>query len=920
MKNFRFINCSINFLTMSLLFVTSQLQSIERHQAYISKEELHEILDNADMHYVYLGKEFSNLYDVISRINRLENNADSVLAELKRHIEEGFSIGLHSAVLDALEYAERTLDEYSSEINPDESEEISDALITVINQVINESLTINAKKLLPVSATQYELPESGMIYRNDPSNNQCCPSPSPVKVVKVRAPLEVFGDAAFKKNVEIDGKLKVYGKSVFKNKVRFDDDVCFKDDVKFKDDVFIKGDLTVDGTVTFNGPIAGLTIIDVVIEVLSATDVVIENLSVTDLVVLSCMDSLCVNDLSVTDLVVASCIDNLCVTNLSVTDLAVASCIDNLCVTNLSVTDLTIISCLDSLCVNSLSAVDETVSGTLSVNDEIVQNITATTLSATDAVIQNLSATDTVIQNLSATDAAITNLSVTDLVVLSCIDSLCVTELSVGEIVILSCLDSLCVNTLSAVDASISGTLSVNDEIVQNITTTTLSATDGVIRNLSVTDLVVLSCIDNLCVTDLSVTDLVVLNCMNSLCVNNFSAVDASISGTLSVNEEIAQTITVTDLTVLSCMDNLCVVDLSATDIFAGSLSLCDLIVDCNIFMNNSTSPTVGNIMKAGNRFIHNFGTDNTFVGINAGNFATTGAENVGVGRNALFSNTTGFNDTSVGAFSMNTNTIGANNAAYGAFALVNNIQGNDNTALGNFTLASNTTGIGNTAVGFQGGFTLATGNNNTFVGNNAALNLTTGFTNVMVGYNSGLSLTTGDDNIYISNPGVSSETGVIRIGTPATHIATFIQGIFGTAVGGTGILTFVDANGQLGTVVSSQRFKHDIQDMNDASNDIMKLRPVTFVYNNDLEEAVQYGLIAEEVNQVFPDLVVKDSEGQPYTVRYHLLPQLLLNELQKLHATVQDQAQVINQLVTDNATINQAMQKVMARLDMLTQ
>ena len=850
MKKFSFVNFYTHLLAITALLLTFHIHSNDKlGEAYITKEELSEILDNNDVSYLYLGKEFSKLYDVISRINSLEDNTDSLIAELKKHIDEGFSIGLQDAVLDALEYAERTLDENISKISDEEGQQIAEDLAIVINQVINETLTINTKKLLPqleALENDFDITRCGDLC----NGNQGCPRPcpTPIKVVKVRAPLDVMEKARFRKGVEIDGKLKVYGKACFKEDVCFKDEVKFKDDVVFDEDVLIKGDLTVDGTVTFNGPIEGLTIIDVVIEVLSATDIFVENLSaidaniqhltVTDLTVLSCMDSLCVNNFSAVD----ANIDNLSATdaaiqNLSVTDLTVLSCMDSLCVNNLSIGEVIISSCIDSLCVTNLSAVD--------------------------ASIGTLSATNAIIQNLSATDAAIQNLSVTDLVVLSCMDSLCVNNLSIGEIVISSCIDNLCVINLSAVDASID----------------TLSATDAVITNLSATDAF----------------------------ITNLSATDAFIDN-----------LSVTDLVVISCIDDLCVVNLSVTDIFAGSLSLCDLIVSCDIFMNNTSGPTIGNIMKAGNRFIHNAGTDNTFVGINAGNFTITGAENVGVGRNALFSNTTGFNDTAVGAFSMNTNTIGTNNAAYGSYSLVNNIQGNQNTALGNYTLATNTTGIGNTAVGFQAGFSLATGNNNTFVGNNAALALATGFTNVAIGYNTGLSLTTGNDNIYISNPGVPTENGTIRIGTPATHVATFIQGIFGTAVQNSGIEVFCDANGQLGTVVSSERFKHDIQDMGMNSEDIYNLRPVTFVYNDDETDTLQYGLIAEEVNQVFPQLVVYDEEGKPFTVRYHLLPQLLLNELQKLNAVVQDQALTIDELKMDNIRLNEAMNNVMNRLNEL--
>jgi len=416
------------------------------------------------------------------------------------------------------------------------------------------------------------------------------------------------------------------------------------------------------------------------------------------------------------------------------------------------------------------------------------------------------------------------------------------------------------------------------------------------VNNLTVNDIVIASCLDNLCVGTLSVTDLVVASCMDSLCVNNLSAVDVSISGTLSAN----------DVVISGAF--------SVVDLVIG----CDLTVGCNINMNDSISPAVGNILKAGNRFMHNFGTDNTFLGSNAGNFTMGGAENVGIGHNALISNTTGFNDVAVGSFALTTNVIGANNVAVGTFAVVNNTDGNDNVGVGSFTLASNTTGSGNIGVGFDAGFSLATGSNNTLVGNNVAVNLATGSTNVIIGFNSGLNLVTGNDNIYIANAATAVENGIIRIGTPATHVAAFMQGVFTSVVGGTGIPVFVDAAGQLGTVVSKRAFKHDIQDMNNDSANIYKLRPVTFVYNNDESNVRQYGLIAEEVNDVFSDLVVNDDNGEPYTVRYHLLPMLLLNEVQKLNDTVQEQALTINELKADNKKLSNMMQSIIAQMKTL--
>ncbi len=839
MKKFRLLSRYGTFFAINFLFSSSSSHTTDRH-AYISRAEQHEVLDNSDQQYVYLGEELSELYNVISRISDLENSNDSPLYELKEHIEDGFSIGLFPAVLEALDYAKRTLEQIAEELSPEDVQVIEQSLDTVINQVISDELTVSTTKISP-SSLVIDIEDEELSKRC--GFNQGCPpprccTPFNCKIVKVREPLDALDKARFKKDVEIDGRLKVYGKSLFKNKVKF------KKDVTFDEDVLIKGDLTVDGTVTFNGPISGLTIIEVVIETLSATDIVVQNLSAVDAFI----------------------------ANLSVTDLAVANCINNLCINNLSVVNET---------VSNLSVVNETV-GTLSVTNEIAQN-----LSVVNGIIDNLTVTNCMtslcVNNLSVVDESVSGtLSVNNAVI---------NNLSVTDVVIIGCIASACVIDLSVVDESVSGTLSVNNEVVQN-----LSATNVVITNLSVT------------------------GCLASLCVNSLSVVDEVITGTLSVTDEFAVDLSVTNatidnLTVTNCIPELCVLDLSVTDIFAGSLSLCDLIVSCDIFMNNSTSPAIGNIMKNGNRFIHNFGTDNTFVGVNAGNFTTAGAENVGIGRNALFSNTTGFDDTAVGSFSMTTNTIGADNAAYGAYSLVNNVQGNDNVALGNYSLVTNTTGSGNTAIGFQAGYNLSLGNNNTFAGNNAGFGIASGFTNVMIGYNSGLSLTAGNDNIYLSNAGVASESGAIRIGTPAVQATAFIQGIFGTTVGGTGIGVFVDANGQLGTVVSSQRFKHDIEDMEDVSQNIYELRPVTFVYDNDETATTQYGLIAEQVEEVFPQLVVYDEEERPYTVRYHLLPVLLLNEIQKLNDTVQEQGIAINELRRDNANLNAAMESVMELL-----
>src|SRR5579863_8943701 len=218
------------------------------------------------------------------------------------------------------------------------------------------------------------------------------------------------------------------------------------------------------------------------------------------------------------------------------------------------------------------------------------------------------------------------------------------------------------------------------------VTFNNISVNEATINNLTVTDLVVKSCIDHLCVTNLSVTELAVASCIDHLCVINLSVVNETATNLSVVNETVTnlsatnaviENLSVTELVVLSCIDNLCVVNLSVTNFVASTIdAVCNLSVGCDIFMVNSTDFAHGNIIKGANSFIHNFGTDNTFVGINAGNFIMGGAENVGVGRQALFSNTTGFENVAVGGFALPVNTIGENDIAIGAFSLASNTTG----------------------------------------------------------------------------------------------------------------------------------------------------------------------------------------------------------------------------------------------------
>jgi hypothetical protein len=170
-------------------------------------------------------------------------------------------------------------------------------------------------------------------------------------------------------------------------------------------------------------------------------------------------------------------------------------------------------------------------------------------------------------------------------------------------------------------------------------------------------------------------------------------------------------------------------------------------------------------------------------------------------------------------------------------------------------------------------------------------VNNTTGSNNTAIGDLAGSNQTTGSDNIYVANAGVAMESNTIRIGTPGTHTLTYISGITGTDVGAGASMVVIDANGQLGTMSSSRRFKEDIRDMDEASDGLMQLRPVTFRYKKEHaggERPVQPGLIAEEVAEVYPDLVTHSAEGEIQSVQYHKLT-TLLNELQKQQKHIAD-------------------------------
>jgi Chaperone of endosialidase len=311
-------------------------------------------------------------------------------------------------------------------------------------------------------------------------------------------------------------------------------------------------------------------------------------------------------------------------------------------------------------------------------------------------------------------------------------------------------------------------------------------------------------------------------------------------------------------------------------------------------------------------------GFDNTALGFEALNSLTTGSANTATGWTALLDNTTGFNNTANGSNALARNTTGINNTATGEGALFLNTTGSQNTADGVFALGNNIDASQNTATGFEALIFNTSGASNTSVGYNSLLNNTTGSNNIAVGALAGMNLTTGNTNIDIGNAGVAGESRAIRIGTTGTHAKTFVAGISGASVpDGVGVI--VGANGKLGTVVSSVRFKDSIKPMDKASEAILALKPVTFRYRKELDpEAIpQFGLVAEEVEKVNPNLVARDDQGKAYTVRYEAVNAMLLNEFLKEHRTVQEQGAKIASLQKEVEVLTAGLQKVSARLEL---
>jgi hypothetical protein len=327
-------------------------------------------------------------------------------------------------------------------------------------------------------------------------------------------------------------------------------------------------------------------------------------------------------------------------------------------------------------------------------------------------------------------------------------------------------------------------------------------------------------------------------------------------------------------------------------------------------------------------------GTYNTAVGIfslrtvNRGNFNTAigagtlladngdpstgeGSQNTATGAGALLSNGIGAGNTANGAFALFSNTEGGINTATGAFALFQNTTGFQNTANGASALSDNITGTHNTANGYQALFSNTTGSDNTANGTTALFHNTTGSGNIALGSGAASQVTTANGVICIDASGADIDN------------TCFIGNIFGVTTQGTATPVVIDGSGQLGTVSSSRQFKKGIKPMDKTSESVLALKPVTFQYKSDKSATPQFGLVAEEVAKVNPNLVVRDKTGEIYTVRYEAVNAMLLNEFLKEHKAFVEEKYKVDELEANLARqqkqieeLTAGLQKVSARLD----
>ena len=324
----------------------------------------------------------------------------------------------------------------------------------------------------------------------------------------------------------------------------------------------------------------------------------------------------------------------------------------------------------------------------------------------------------------------------------------------------------------------------------------------------------------------------------------------------------------------------------------AGNQITGNIVATSNIVLPNSTA-IAGNIIKNGSRFIHNYGSQNIYLGESSGNFTqTVGGDNTGAGAFTLQALTNGFGNTAVGSKALTSTTSGYSNSAIGSNALQLNANGFDNTALGGGAMSGMVSGNGNVAGGVNSLASNVSGFGNTALGYHA-LQSATGNRNIAIGSDAGSGVSAGEKNIHIGSVGQAGDSNVIRIGLTGDQNAIYLAAVRSVTVSSP-LQVVIGADGQLGTIPSSVTRKESVADMKEASNTLMRLRPVTFRYRDrsaagDLSR--QYGLIAEEVAQVAPDLVAHSADGKIESVYYQFLSPMLVNEYQKQQRTIQNQA-----------------------------
>jgi hypothetical protein len=297
-------------------------------------------------------------------------------------------------------------------------------------------------------------------------------------------------------------------------------------------------------------------------------------------------------------------------------------------------------------------------------------------------------------------------------------------------------------------------------------------------------------------------------------------------------------------------------------------------------------------------------GNHNTATGVNALRTNTTGSNNTAFGLNALFANT-GNGNTGIGRSSLSENTSGIENTATGELALANSTTGDRNVAVGADALLSNTEGSFNVAAGFNALGDNATGRSNIGVGPQALSSNVAGSNNTAIGALAGIN-STGDFNVYV---------GAGMTGVAGENSTTRIRNIYPSVANGRAV--YVNSDNKIGTLSSSRRYKEEIKPIGNASETLFALKPVSFRYKKELDagRALSFGLIAEDVAQVSPDLITRDDNGNPQSVRYEAVNAMLLNEFLKEHRAFLEEQSKVQKLEKQVAALTAGLEKVSAQL-----